>query len=383
MTAATLPLPETAAHPPEASLIGRTYDDLCRLAEELGEPRFRADQLHHWLYVRSERDYAAMTNLKKSFRQKLADQYPVGCLSIAEKQVSNDGTIKYLFRLPDGQTVESVLMYFEERENYAICLSTQVGCAVNCGFCATGKLGFKRNLTVAEIVDQYMYVQHDSQQDVRNIVFMGQGEPFLNYDNLMAAIHLLNRSAEVGMRHITVSTSGIVPAIERFTGENLQATLAISLHAPDNETRERIMPLNKKWPLEILMPTLKNYVAQTNRRLTIEYILIRDINDQPRHAEALGHLLKDLKCNINLIPYNPIGDGYGFERPSKNRVYRFLEILSGFHKKVTIRVERGADIAAACGQLANRQNDLPLPQNIAGEFSGNPAENPSHSCLAC
>jgi len=382
MPAATLPPPDILQSPGEISLIGRTYDELCGLAEELGEPRFRADQLHHWLYVRSERNYDAMTNLKKSFRQKLAKRYPVGCLSIAEKQVSSDGTIKYLFRLPDGQTVESVLMYFEERENYAICLSTQVGCAVNCSFCATGKLGFKRNLSVAEIVDQYMYVQHDSGREVRNIVFMGQGEPFLNYDNLMSAIHLLNRSAEVGMRHITVSTSGIVPAIERFTQENLQATLAISLHGPDNATRERIMPLNKKWPLETLMPALHQYVQQTGRRLTIEYILIADVNDQPRHAEALGNLLKNLKCNINLIPYNPIGDGYGYQRPSRNRIHQFLKTLSGFHKKVTIRVERGVDIAAACGQLANRQNQQEIPDPMAESQPLPNTDNSPETCLA-
>lgn len=336
-------------------LIGKSLDELRALVAEMGEPAFRADQLHHWLYVRCVRDWEQMTNLKKTFRQKLAEQYQIGSLTIAEKQVSQDGTIKYLFRLPDGKVVESVLMYFEERDTYAMCLSTQVGCAVNCGFCATGKLGFMRNLSVAEIVEQYVYVQSDSGQEVRNIVFMGQGEPLLNYDNLLSAIHILNKSAEVGMRHITISTSGIVPRIYDLANEDLQFTLAISLHAPDNDTRTEIMPLNKKWPLEELMPALHHYVNTTGRRLTIEYILLSELNDQPSHAHALGKLLQGLKCNVNLIPYNPIGDSYGYKRPSNNAIHRFKDIVySQYAKKVTVRVERGVDIAAACGQLANK-----------------------------
>ncbi|HEY9687948.1 MAG TPA: 23S rRNA (adenine(2503)-C(2))-methyltransferase RlmN [Coleofasciculaceae cyanobacterium] len=336
-------------------LLGKSLEELRALVKEMGEPGFRADQLHHWLYVCCARDYDAMSNLKKSFRDKLAEHYQVGSLTVAERQVSQDGTIKYLFRLPDGKVVESVLMYFEERGTYAVCLSTQVGCAVNCGFCATGKLGFMRNLSVAEIVEQYVYVQADSGQEVRNIVFMGQGEPLLNYDNLLKAIHILNKSAEVGMRHITISTSGIVPRIEDLAREDLQLTLAISLHAPDNETRTAIMPLNKKWPLEALMPALHHYVATTGKRLTIEYILLAGVNDQPSHAHSLGKLLQGLKCNVNLIPYNPIGDDYGYKRPSNNAIHRFRAIVADqYGKKVTVRVERGVDIAAACGQLANK-----------------------------
>ncbi len=340
------------------SLVGLTHDELKAVVSELGEPAFRADQLHQWLYVKNVRDYDAMLNLKKSFRETLASTYRIGCLEIAEKQVSEDGTIKYLFRMDDGQMIESVLMYFEERGTYAICVSTQVGCAVNCSFCATGKLGFKRNLSIAEIVDQYVLVQADSGQEVRNIVFMGQGEPMLNYDNTLAAIRILNKSAEVGIRHITISTSGFVEHIDRLADEGLQLTLAVSLHAPDNATREAIMPINKKYPLEALIPSLHRYVGKTNRRLTIEYILLSGVNDTPEHAKRLGELLKGLKCNINLIPYNPIGESLGldkdYERPSKNRIFRFFDVLYPFGKKITIRVERGSDIAAACGQLANK-----------------------------
>jgi 23S rRNA (adenine2503-C2)-methyltransferase len=346
----------TAATEP---LIGKSLDELRTLVTDMGEPAFRAEQLHQWLYVKCVRHLDQMTNLKKTFREKLAERYQVGVLTVAQKQVSQDGTTKYLFRLPDGKVVESVLMYFEERGTYAVCLSTQVGCAVNCGFCATGKLGFMRNLSVAEIVEQYLYVQGDSGKEVRNIVFMGQGEPMLNYEALMRAIHILNISAEVGMRHMTISTSGIVPRIYDLATEDLQLTLAISLHAPDNATREAIMPLNKKWPLEELMPALHHYVGVTGKRLTIEYILLAGVNDQPSHAHALGKLLQGLKCNINLIPYNPIGEAYGYERPSRNAIYRFKEIAAAYGKKVTVRVERGVDIAAACGQLANQAQTQP------------------------
>jgi 23S rRNA (adenine2503-C2)-methyltransferase len=335
-------------------LLGKSLDELRDLVKTLEEPAFRAEQLHQWLYVHCVRNFNEMSNLKKTFRDKLSEHYQVGSLVIDRKEVSQDGTTKYLFRLSDGKVVESVLMYFEDRDTYAVCISTQVGCAVNCGFCATGKLGFMRHLTVTEIVEQYVYVQADSGKEVRNIVFMGQGEPLLNYTDLMQAIHILNKSAEVGMRHITISTSGIVPQIYDLAQQDLQLTLAISLHAPNNITREAIMPLNKKWPLEKLMPALHHYVNTTGKRLTIEYILLAGVNDQAEHAQELGQLLQNLKCNINLIPYNPIGDAYGFKRPSNNAVHRFKDVLNTYGKKVTIRVERGADIAAACGQLANK-----------------------------
>ena len=343
-----------AADASKPALIGMSQEELTALAVELGEPAFRAQQLHHWLYVRCARSFEAMTNLNKAFRQKLAERYQIGELTIAEKQVSNDGTTKYLFRLRDGKTVESVLMYYRDRGTYALCISSQVGCAVDCSFCATGKLGFKRQLSVAEIVDQYVFAQADSGQEIRNIVFMGQGEPLLNYENLMAAINILNKSAEVGMRHMTISTSGIVPKIEQLTEDNAQITLAVSLHAPDNETRDKFMPINKKWPVEVLVAAMHEYVAKTNRRITIEYIMLKDVNDTPEHAHRLGQLLKSLKCNINLIPYNPIGEAYGFERPTGNAIHRFKEIVYGYGKKVTIRKEKGVDIAAACGQLANQ-----------------------------
>jgi 23S rRNA (adenine2503-C2)-methyltransferase len=268
--------------------------------------------------------------------------------------VSVDGTIKYLFRLADGKVVESVLIYFPERDAYSICLSTQVGCAVDCAFCATGKLGFMRNLSVGEIVEQYLYVQHDSGKDVKNIVFMGQGEPLLNYDNLIPAIHLLNQSAEVGMRHITVSTSGIVPKIAKLAEEDLQLTLAISLHAPTDDVRERIMPLNRKWPIADVMNALLAYEHTTGRRITVEYVMLAGVNDSAEQAHQLGRLLKPLKCHVNLIPYNPIDDQDTFSRPKTMQMLIFRDIVDSYGKKTTLRMERGVDIAAACGQLANK-----------------------------
>lgn len=340
------------------ALIGLTLEALREVARALGSPAFRGDQLHHWLYVRCERDLERMSNLSKGFRQVLAQQYQVGQLQVASRQQSADGTIKYLFRLADGEVIETVLMYFEERQTYAICLSTQVGCAMNCAFCATGKIGLKRHLTTAEIVEQYVYVQHDSGKDIRNVVFMGQGEPLHNYDHTVAAIRLLNHSAEVGMRRMTVSTSGKVPDIDRLAAEGLPITLAISLHAPDDETRQRIMPINKRWPLAQLMPALQRYVEKTNRRLTVEYILIDGVNDTPEHAERLVQRLKGLKANVNLIPYNPINANLpnvpDFKRPSRARIEAFKERVARSGKKVTVRLERGVDIDAACGQLANR-----------------------------
>lgn len=339
-------------------LIGYDLPALEALMLSLGESKFRAQQLHAWIYVHRVRDFAKMTNLGKALQARLAEKYTVGTLRIAEKEQSADGTVKYLFALQDGQTVESVLMFFEERETYAICLSTQVGCAVNCDFCATGKLGFKRQLTVQEIVEQLLYVGHDSGADIRNVVLMGQGEPLLNYDNTLAAVRLINKSAEIGMRHITLSTSGIVPMIDRLADEKLQLTLAVSLHAPDDETRLKFMPINRKYPLSELVPAMHRYVKKTGRRITIEYILLNGVNDTPAHAEKLLTLLKGLHCNINLIPYNPIGAEYGYTRPSRENSDAFRDRLMLGPHKVTVRVERGTDIAAACGQLSNKVGQL-------------------------
>jgi 23S rRNA (adenine2503-C2)-methyltransferase len=361
----SLELPHVSELPPEEAakpLVGMTLAELTAMVASLGEPKFRAQQLYHWLYVKNVRDFGQMTDLSKGFRQKLEAAYGIGILALKAKQVSRDGTIKYLFALPDGQVVEAVLIEFtnrkERRTTYSLCMSTQVGCAVDCQFCATGKLGFKRQLSVAEIVDQYLFAQADSGKEIRNIVFMGQGEPLLNYDNLIPAIDLLNSAAEVGHRRITVSTAGIVPKIQALATENRQITLAVSLHAPTDALREQIMPINRKWSIATLMESLHQYYAATRRRITIEYILLHDVNDQPQHAHQLGQLLQSLHCNVNLIPYNPIGTingkSVGYQRPRMDACEAFRDVLVTYGKKVTLRMERGADIDAACGQLANK-----------------------------
>lgn len=337
----------------QPAIVGLPREALRRLAIALGEPAFRADQLAHWLYVRNAMAIEAMSNLSKSLRQKLQNDYRLFPFELVTCQTSNDGTRKYLFRLDDGSLVESVLMYFEERDSYSVCVSSQVGCAVDCSFCATGKLGFKRHLSPAEIAAQYVYVQGDAGVEVKNVVLMGQGEPLLNADNVLAAMRLLNTECEVGARRITLSTSGIVPQIARLAEEPMQLTLAVSLHAPTNELRDQLVPVNKKWPLEQLIPALHEYVAKTGRRLTIEYILLAGINDSIQHAQQLNELLRGLKCNVNLIPYNPIGEAYGYQRPTREAVLRFMDEVNASGKKTTVRLERGADIAAACGQLAN------------------------------
>ena len=344
------------------SLVGMTLTEMKEWVLQLGQPAFRATQLHHWVYVHCVRNFDQMTNLSKDFRTLLEEHCQPDVLQLHSKQVSQDGTVKYLFRLPDGELIESVLMYFRDRGSYSLCISTQVGCAMNCSFCATGKLGLKRHLSVAEIVDQYLFAQQDANVEIRNIVFMGQGEPLHNYDATLKAIRILNESAEVGMRRITVSTSGVVSHIEQLAEEKMPLTLAVSLHAPDNETRSQIMPINKRWPLEVLMPVLRHYSKQTNRRMTIEYILIRDLNDTDDHAHRLAGLLQGLHANINLIPYNPIDSDLpgcpDYQRSTNRQIERFHTILTQHGRKVTTRMERGVDIDAACGQLANRHQQV-------------------------
>ncbi|MCE2929783.1 MAG: 23S rRNA (adenine(2503)-C(2))-methyltransferase RlmN [Vampirovibrionales bacterium] len=356
MTQVTLPPLKNSGLAP---LIGKTQAELVDLFIEMGHPRFRAEQVHHWLYVKCVQSFDEMLNLSKGFRQHLAERFQIGTLQIASKQISEDGTVKYLFQCADGNVIESVLMYFEERGSYALCVSTQVGCAINCSFCATGKMGLKRHLSASEIVEQYVQVQADSGKEIRNVVYMGQGEPLHNYENTVKSLRILNESCEVGMRRITVSTSGLVDHIDKLAEEEMPLTLALSLHAPNNEIRSRIMPINKRWPLETLIPSLERYLASTNRRLTMEYIMIDGINDQPEHAHQLGQLIQHLKCNINLIPYNPIAKdlprAVDYKRSSNQAIRTFMMILlDRYHKKVTVRLERGVDIDAACGQLANR-----------------------------
>lgn len=334
-------------------LSGMNIEQLTEFTDSIGESKFRAKQLHNWIYLKCAADFDAMTDLSKATREKLKETALLSDVKIKQKQVSSDGTVKYLLEYKDGKCAETVLMRFDNRSNLTACVSSQIGCACGCKFCATAKLGFIRNLSAKEIVEQVLSIQRDTGLKVTNIVFMGQGEPLLNLDNVLEAIRILNTDFQIGIRRFTVSTCGIVPKITKLAHMDFQPTLAISLHAPDHELREEIMPIEKKYPLDTLIPALKQYVDGTGRRITIEYTLIKDFNDSVAHARSLSKLLGGLKSNINLIIYNPNATDK-YEKPIKEAVTKFKYILEQAGKKVTIRLERGADIDAACGQLSNK-----------------------------
>lgn len=334
-------------------LAGLRLDEIEKITDDLKASKFRAKQIHNWIYIKSVSDISQMTDLSLKFREQLEEMATVTETKIKKKQVSSDGTIKYLVEYPDGECVETVLMRFDNRANLTACVSSQVGCAVNCSFCATGKRGFIRNLTYKEIVEQVLTIQRDTGLKVTNVVFMGQGEPLLNLENVNKAIELLNTSFQIGARRITVSTSGIATKIADFARANNQSTLAWSLHAPTNKIRNKIMPINKKYPIEDVKKALNKYFEIAGRRITIEYLLIKDLTDTLECAKKLVELLKDVKCNINLIPYNPVVEN-DYKKPSNNEIMKFKYILEHSGKKVTIRLERGADIDAACGQLRGK-----------------------------
>ena len=336
-------------------LSGMSLEELENLMSELGATKFRAKQIHNWIYTKSVSTIDEMTNLSKDFREQLKGIASVTETKIKVKQTSKDGTLKYLVEYPDGECVETVLMRFDNRANLTACVSSQVGCAVNCSFCATGKGGFKRNLDYKEIIEQVLTIQRDTGLKVTNIVFMGQGEPLLNLDNVLKALEIFNNDFQIGARRITISTSGIIPGINRLAEMDLQSTLAISLHAPNHKLRSEIMPIENRYPLDELKKALLNYVEKTGRRITIEYILIHNFNDTFEVAKELAHWLKDLKCNINLIPYNSVIEN-DYKKPSSSDIMKFKYLLEHSGKKVTVRLERGADIDAACGQLRGKQN---------------------------
>jgi len=336
-------------------LSGMNEQELEQIAALNNQPLFRAKQLKSWLYNKSASTFDEMTNLSKDFRAKLKETAVISDTEILQKLEGKDGTIKYLLKYPDGSVVETVLMRFDNRPNLTACVSSQVGCAVGCIFCATGKRGFIRNLTAGEIVDQILTIQRDSGKTVTNVVYMGQGEPLLNFDEVMKSVKFLNNELEIGSRRITISTCGIIPGIMKFADENRQLTLALSLHAPNHELRAKLIPIENRYPLDKIMEALKYLTEKTGRRVTIEYILIDKINDEIHHSKELLQLIKNLKCNINLIPYNPVKNS-NLKCPSPQRIEAFKEIIMKSPKKVTLRLERGAGISAACGQLSGEYN---------------------------
>ena len=335
------------------TLSGLTQSEIEKITDELKASKFRARQIHNWIYLKSVSSIDEMTDLSIKFREELKKIAIVSDIKIKIKQVSNDGTIKYLLEYPDGECVETVLMRFDNRANLTACVSSQVGCAVNCSFCATGKRGFIRNLSYKEIIEQVLTIQRDTGLKVTNVVFMGQGEPLLNLDNVLKAMEIFNEDFQIGARRLTVSTSGIVPQINKLAELDMQSTLAISLHAPNHEIRKKLMQIENKYPMDELKKSMKYYVDKTGRRITIEYLLIKDLNDTIESAKELAYYLSDIKCNINLIPYNPT-EKNDYQKPSNNSVMKFKYLMEHSGKKVTVRLERGADIDAACRQLRGK-----------------------------
>lgn len=334
-------------------LSGLNLKEIEQITDSLGATKFRARQIHNWIYLKSVKEIDEMTDLSIKFREELKKVAIVTNIKIKVKQVSSDGTIKYLLEFPDGECVETVLMRFDNRSNLTACVSSQVGCAVNCSFCATGKRGFIRNLTYKEIIEQVLTIQRDTGLKVTNVVFMGQGEPLLNLDNVLKAMEIFNENFQVGARRLTISTSGIIPKIKELADIGLQSTLALSLHASNHSVRSKLMQIEDKYPMDELHNALKYYIDKTGRRITIEYLLIKGLNDTVEAAKELAYYLKDIKCNINLIPYNPT-EKNDYERPSNNSIMKFKALMEHSGKKVTVRLERGADIDAACGQLRGK-----------------------------
>ncbi len=322
----------------------------------LGEKKFRAGQIFSWIWAKNAKSFDSMTDIKKESRELLKQNCQILDCTIKKRQISSDGTIKYLIEFQDGLCAETVLMRFDNRSNLSMCVSCQVGCKMGCKFCATGKNGFKRNLLAHEIVSQILLCQMDTGLKITNVVFMGQGEPLDNFDNIKKAIYLINKNLQISIRRMTLSTCGIVPKINELALCELKPTLAVSLHAPNHDIRKQIMPIENKYDIESLKKALKNYNEKTKDRITIEYILIGNLNDTKDCAMELIEFLKDLKCNINLIPYNSV-DSSTFKKPAKKNLMLFKYILEASGKKVTIRLERGADIDAACGQLAGKVNN--------------------------
>ena len=342
----------------------QTREELVQRFAEWQLPAYRLDQLLHWLYERRVSGWGAMSNLPRDLRDKLPQHYTLKPIDLVTKQGSQDTTQKFLWRLADHSLVESVLipanpaLYGEASDRHTLCVSTQVGCAYGCKFCASGLEGWKRNLEPYEIVEQVLAIERDAKASdrlVNNLVIMGMGEPLANYDNLLKALTILNApwGGNIGARKITISTSGLVPQIRKLADESLQFRLAISLHGATDEVRARIMPVNKKYPLKELTGACDYYQKKKGRMITFEYILIAGVNDSLDQVEPLAKLARKLHAKVNLIPYNKV-EGLPWERPSEEVQEQFLKGLEGRLISATLRREKGHDIDAACGQLRLR-----------------------------
>lgn len=330
-----------------------TLAELEQTMLDLGEPKFRGKQVYSWLH-RAAPDFAAMTNLPRSLREKLADRFLLTCPTVVRKQESAlDGTVKYLWRLYDGNCVETVLMRYHHGNT--VCISSEVGCPMGCAFCASTIGGLVRRLSAGEILDEVLFTQADSGQEISNIVLMGIGEPLDNYDNVTRFLELVNspEGANIGMRHISLSTCGVVPKIRALAESELQLTLSVSLHAPDDETRNRIMPVNRTWNVEALLSACRDYFKATGRRISFEYAMIRGVNDSPEAAALLIRRLHGMAAHVNLIPLNHV-DESPFEPSERQTVLRFQKQLEDSGIACTVRRTLGSDIDASCGQLRRK-----------------------------
>ena len=356
------------------NIIDLSYTQLKELVRSLGEPAYRVDQILWWIYGKLSTSFDEMTDLPLALRQRLAVVASLSRLTPIDEKISADGqTRKVLFRLDDGRTIESSLMFYEKagssRERRTVCVSTQVGCNIRCPFCATGQQGFERNLRPGEIIEQVLYFMRlvsaeqvagkaatdSDRRSVTNVVFMGMGEPLANYEAVWQSIEILNskRGPGLGARQITISTAGLVPQIRRLAGEKIHVELAVSLHAAKDALRNRLVPINKKYPLSQLIPACREYFKKTGRRPTFEYALFRGVNDSVEHARELAHLLEGMNCQVNLIAGNPSACKEYAPSPMK-RVLAFQTILKDSGLSSTVRVSRGVDIEAGCGQLRSR-----------------------------
>ncbi|KAB2954693.1 23S rRNA (adenine(2503)-C(2))-methyltransferase RlmN [Heliorestis acidaminivorans] len=329
-----------------------------------GHPKYRGKQIFAWLQAQAVVNSEEMTDLPQSLRKEIVEEKLLKPLQIEKKQISRDGTEKYLWKLEDNEFIETVLMPYQRqqsRQRVTLCLSTQVGCPLACKFCATGKEGFTRNLTTAEIVGQVLDItaekrKQDDDFKVTNIVFMGMGEPLLNYDAVKKAIQILThpQGQAIGQRRITVSTAGIIPGIDRFTDEGWEVNLALSLHAVDEALRSAWMPVNQRYPLSALLQACKRYWEKTRRRLSVEYALIAGVNDKLEDAKKLAHIFHRWPIHLNIIPVNPVQES-GAQRPAQESLRKFVQELKGRGLEAVIREERGTDIDAACGQLRSKK----------------------------
>jgi 23S rRNA (adenine2503-C2)-methyltransferase len=350
--------PRVARSERPRSLYDLTLPELEEQVRAAGAPAYRARQIYSWLYRHLVDDYAAMTNVPADLRATLAASLPLAPLAPVREVNADDGeTVKTLARTVDGQLVETVLMFYPDRAT--VCVSCQVGCAVGCAFCATGLMGLARNLTTGEMVDQVLTAARrarDRGRPLTNVVMMGMGEPFHNYAATMKLVEILHdpRGLNFGARRITISTSGVIPRIEALAEEPYQVNLAVSLHAPNDELRDRLVPLNRRYPVADLLAACRRYIARTGRRVSFEYALMKGINDSDAIAQELATLLRGVLCHVNLIPLNPV-DVLPYERPEPADIERFATTLQAAGIPTTVRYSRGLEIAAACGQLRAEQ----------------------------